>query len=175
MQRVSAGLGGEHDAAVRELRRTVGRVTGAAGALLAVNFTAAAAHLRAGQGALRALAAIGKNRAHDFVHDGHVGFDSEDTVGKLDLANTLARNVHQCNLRHDCPPLFPSKLSTASSLDRLAHRHQSAADAGNGTADQKQVALGVHTDDLQVLDRDLFAAVMTGELTVLEHAGRIAA
>ena len=52
-------------------------MAGAAGALLAIDLDAAAAHLGAGEPALRALALVGEIGPDDLVHGGHVDLDAE--------------------------------------------------------------------------------------------------
>ena len=75
-------------------------LAGTAGALLAPGLFAAAGNLSAAQGALGALALVGKLCNDDLVHDRLIHRNCKDAVGQLDLADIGALHVRQCNLRH---------------------------------------------------------------------------
>ena len=68
-----------------ELRRAVAMVACVAGALLAVDLTAAAADFAAGLGGLGALALGGQLAANDQVQDALVDLGGEDRFAQLDL------------------------------------------------------------------------------------------
>ncbi len=97
---VAAGLGGEHDTAVRPLGRAGAALTGTAGALLAPRLSAAAGNLSAGQSALRALTAVGKMIFDDLVNNAHVRLDAEDRVVQLDGTDFSAGHADNLNRRH---------------------------------------------------------------------------
>ena len=72
-----------------------------AGALLAIDLTAAAAHHAAGQCALGALTLVGKDGADDQMHGGYVGLYGEDLVLELHFANVGALHVQHLNTGHN--------------------------------------------------------------------------
>ena len=79
-----------HDATAGELRSPGRTLTGAAGALLAVGLAAAAAHLAAVLGGVRALAGRSQLGHDDLVDQRHVDLDVEDVGGQRDRPVSLA-------------------------------------------------------------------------------------
>ena len=75
-------------------------MTRVAGALLAVDLAAAAAHFRAGAGGLGALALRVQNGAHHGVHGAHMRLDAEDVVREGDLADGGALHIQNFHVRH---------------------------------------------------------------------------
>ena len=190
-----AGLGAQGDPAVRPLGSAGGTLTGTAGTLLTTGLAAAAGDLGTGQGALGTLALVGQVALHIGVHDGGVGLDAEDTVVQLDLADDLAGHIYYVHFRHcdSSSPLASGRgllrVASGSLLRVLAdagialgdldvlhgvlEEDQGALGAGDGTADGDHVGLGVHLDDLEVLDRDLLGAQVTGHLLAGHDAGGV--
>ena len=87
-------------------------VTCIAGALLAVDLTATATDLAAGEGALRALALIGQNGADDQMHSGGVDGSSKELLAQLHFANGRAFHVIQRSLRHGVDFLLHKRVLT---------------------------------------------------------------
>ena len=103
VQRVTviAGLGAKCYAAVIPLGSSDGALSCVAGALLSPGLSAAASNLSSGEGGLGALTLVCEEVLNYFVNNVLIGLDSENGLGKLDLANRGACHVIYCNLRHD--------------------------------------------------------------------------
>ena len=87
-------------------------VTRVAGALLAVDLTAAAADLAAGEGALRALALVCQNGADDQMHSGGVDGSGKELLAQLHFADGRAFHVIQRSLRHGVDFLLHKRVLT---------------------------------------------------------------
>ena len=143
--RVVARLGAVRHTTAAPLRRADRTLTGPAGALLAPRLGAAAAHLGARLGAVRAGALGRELRGDDLVHHRDVRLDAEDVVGQLDgVAVAAVGRLH----RERGHALHPR-------LHRVADEHEAAGRAGDRTLDEQQVALGVALDDFEVERGDL--------------------
>ena len=75
-------------------------MTRVAGALLAVDLAAAAAHFRAGAGGLGALPLGVENGAHHGVHGAYMHLDAENIVGEGNLAHCGALHIKNFYVRH---------------------------------------------------------------------------
>src|SRR5690606_32225673 len=59
-----------------------------------------------------------------------------------------------------------------ASLDGRADNHVAVDGAGNRAGNQQQVALGIHADDLEILNGDLLVTEVARHLLALEHTAR---
>src|SRR5690606_36334440 len=160
------------------------------GALLAPRLDAAAAHFGLRLLSLRARTAGCAIRSHNLVHERLVEFTRKRRIGHLEVLR-LRTLADQLQIHGGLLLLYPGLLlgrsrgfllrSSSRRFDGRANDHLTARRAGDGTANQQQVALGIDANDLQVLDRATTHAhvarhALTGEdatwrLTLTDGAG----
>ncbi|MPN37118.1 hypothetical protein SDC9_184634 [bioreactor metagenome] len=85
---------------MRPLWSAVGTLTGVAGSLLFPRLLSAAGNFGAGEGALRALSAIGEVVLDDLVHNCLVRLDAENSFAQFDFSDLLAGHVDYVGFRH---------------------------------------------------------------------------
>src|SRR5690606_34035481 len=117
------------DAAAGELRGAQGALAGTTGALLLPGLLAAASHLGAGLGLVRALAGRSLLGDDHLVDQGHVGLHVEDRRRQLDGAGLLAGRVEHVDGQVRC---HRAQASFAGLL--TAERTSTRPPLGPGTA-----------------------------------------
>ena len=145
------------DATTLELGSPNGPLPSPAGALLPERLACPSANSGAVLGRRRALALIRQVGLHDLVKGAFVNDAIEKPVREGPGSTFLAVSLEIRGFVH------------ASLLDQ----NVAVSGPGNSTLQEEQVALRIHSDDLDVSDRLSNIPGLTGELLALDHPGRI--